>query len=420
MKESLDLLCDQQCLTNPTALMTNNNPDLPFWEGFRVSHLERTSDATWITLLPNEDAPMVCSGCDANCWQVHETSWRIVRDLKMLGDPVWLRVRLRRVRCSECGTRTERVSWLDRHARITRRLADFVSLCCSMLPVSHVCKLEGLHWETVRRIERARLEDYVDALPEVQPTRLVMDEFALFKGHRYATVVLDADTRRVLWVCEGRSREAIRPFFNWLGPQRCAAIEAVAMDMNTAFDLEVQQHCRNARVVYDLFHVIAKYGREVIDRVRVDEANRLKQDRPMRRVVKRARWLLLRNRENVPPSQQTKLKDLLDANQALMTVYLMKTTLKELWEPTSAWQWRRAWKTWLSMADESGIEPLQRFARRLKGYWRGIVARVRWPMHTGQLEGINNKIKTIKRMAYGYRDSAFFFLKIKAAFPGNP
>jgi len=96
---------------------------------------------------------------------------------------------------------------------------------------------------------------------------------------------------------EGRSREAIRPFFEWLCPDRCANIEAVDMDMNTAFDLEVQQQCPKARVVYDLFHVIAKYGREVIDRVRVDEANRLRDDRRQRQVVKRSRWLLLRNRE---------------------------------------------------------------------------------------------------------------------------
>jgi transposase len=400
--------------------MSNNNLDLPFWEGFRVSHLDRKSGQTWITLVPEGVSSMTCSGCGAVCRQVHETGWRTIRDMPMLGDPVWLQVQLRRVRCATCGTRIERVQWLDRHARITRRLADFVGLWCEKLPVAHVCKLSGLHWETVRRIERERLEAQLAALPEARPTRLVMDEFALFKGHRYATVVLDADTRRVLWVGEGRSREAIRPFFEWLGPVRCAGIKAVAMDMNTAFDLEVQQQCPNARVIYDLFHVIAKYGREVIDRVRVDEANRLKQDRPMRRVVKRARWLLLRNRENVPEAQQTKLDELLAANQALMTVYIMKASLKDLWQADTVWQWRTAWRTWLRMAHDSQIEPLRKFAKKLKPYWRGIVARVRWPMHTGQLEGINNRIKVMKRMAYGYRDSAFFFLKIKTAFPGNP
>jgi transposase len=74
----------------------------------------------------------------------------------------------------------------------------------------------------------------------------------------------------------------------------------------------------------------------------------------------------------------------------------------------------------MAHAQQSRIPALIQFARRLSGYWRGIVSRVRWPMHTGQLEGINNKIKVIKRMAYGYRDSDYFFMKIKAAFPGNP
>lgn len=399
--------------------MANHNLELPFWEGFSVTYINRRPDGVWIDLEPDGSGP-VCSRCGIRYTNVHGTYQRLVRDMPMLGQPVWLRVQLRRVRCLNCGTCTEAVSWLDRHARVSKRLAEFVGLWCEKLPVAHVCKLTGLHWETVRRIERLYLERRLAALPRSEPVRLAMDEFALFKGHRYATVVLDADTRQVLWVGEGRSRADIRPFFEWLGKERCARIEAVAMDMNTAFDLEVQAHCPQARVVYDLFHVIAKYGREVIDRVRVDEANRLKDDRPMRRIVKRARWLLLRNRDNVPAAQQPKLDELLAANQALMTTYVMKASLKDLWQPMTAWQWRAAWKNWLTMARTSNIDPLKRFANKLAPYWRGILARVRWPLHTGQLEGINNRIKVMKRMAYGYRDSEFFFLKIKAAFHGNP
>ena len=127
-----------------------------------------------------------------------------------------------------------------------------------------------------------------------------MDEFALFKGHRYATVVMDADTQQVLWVGEGRSRAAFRPFFVWLGAEGCAAIQSVAMDMNTALDLEVRHHCPQAEVVYDLFHVVAKYGREVIDRVRVDQANQLRDNPKSRQVIKRSCWLLLRTQKTCP------------------------------------------------------------------------------------------------------------------------
>ena len=161
--------------------------------------------------------------------------------------------------------------------------------------------------------------------------RLVMDEFALHKGHRYATVALDAERMRVLWVGAGNSREAIRPFFELLGEQGCQRIEAVAMDMNTAMDLEVRQQCPNAEVVYDLFHVVARFGREVVDRVRVDQANTLRAEPKARQVIKRSRWLLLRNRDNLKAEQAVKLKELLAANQPLATVYLLKTELKEIW-----------------------------------------------------------------------------------------
>tara|TARA_Y100001973_G_C5169932_1_gene318428 strand:+ start:302 stop:1321 length:1020 start_codon:yes stop_codon:yes gene_type:complete len=337
----------------------------------------------------------------------------------MFGQPVILDLTLYRLDCAGCGRHLQFVPWLDRHARLTHRLAQAAAECCARMPVAHVADMFGLHWSTVRRLDLQRLQALVASLPAAQPRRLIMDEFALFKGHRYASVILDADTRRVLYVAQDRTRRAIRPFFEQLGPEGCARIEAVAMDMNTAFDLEVRAQCPRARVVYDLFHVIAKYGREVISRVRVDAANQLRHDRPARRVVKQAHWLLLRNPASLNEREQVRLDEVLQANQPIMTAHVMKESLRSLWTAPDAWEWRRRWQQWHAHAAESGIPALMRFASALKPYWRGILARVRWPMHTGQLEGINNKIKVIKRMAYGYRDTDYFFLKIKAAFPGH-
>ena len=155
--------------------------------------------------------------------------------------------------------------------------------------------------------------------------------------------------------------------------------------------------------------------------MRVDEANRLRHALRARREVKQARWLLLRNPENLKGEPwRVRLRELLDANRALMTIHVMKAGLKALWEATSPWAWRRAWTEWLAQARERAIPALSRFADRLAAYWRDVLAHTRWPMHTGQLEGINNKIKVMKRMAYGYRNSEYLFLKIRAAFPGNP
>ena len=102
-----------------------------------------------------------------------------------------------------------------------------------------------------------------------------------------------------------------------------------------------------------------------------------------------------------------------------MTTYVLKDDLKQLWEYRYPKAARRFWKQWYGRAIRSRVEPLKKFALKLKEYVEGIVAHCRWPLHTSLLEGINNKIKVIKRMAYGFRDDEYFFLKIRAAFPGN-
>ena len=400
--------------------MTKDTSWLPFWEGFCVADVHVGEDQVRFELRPLTDAGTMCGRCHAPVGAVHERVRRRIRDLPMLGRAVVLDVQLLRLACERCGQCLQHVPWLERHSRLTRRMADAVAQLCALMPLKHVAELFNLHWSTVHELDRRRLQAIVQALPAASPTRLIMDEFALFKGHRYASVILDADTGRVLHVAEGRTRASVRPFFEALGPQGCARIEAVAMDMNSAFDLEVRHFCARARVVYDLFHVVAKYAREVVSRVRVDTANELRRDKPARRIVKQAHWLLLRNRDNLDPAQRVRLADVLEANQSLLTVYLMKESLKGLWTAATAWEWRRRWREWHADAAESNIASLKLFAKNLRHYWRGIVSRVRWPMHTGRLEGINNRIKVIKRMAYGYRDTNFFFLKIRASFPGNP
>jgi len=173
--------------------------------------------------------------------------------------------------------------------------------------------------------------------------------------------------------------------------------------------------------VYDLFHVVAKYGREVIDRVRVDEAYRVRHDHAARKVIKGARWLLLRNRENVQKTEdRVRLQELLRANRRLATVYVLKDDLKHVWQYTYPGAATRFFNDWYHRAVRSRIQPLKVFAQKLKAKLRGILSHCRYPLHTSMLEGINNKIKVIKRMGYGYRDDGYFFLKVMAAFPRNP
>jgi transposase len=392
------------------------------WVGYGVSNWrhEQRGGRRWLILElePQAGAVRRCSGCGEQVSAIHDRTVRRIRDLPVFDDSVELQVPRLRLACVRCGPRLEQLDWLDPHARVTRRLAESVARLCAVTSILQAARWFGLAWKTVKRIDFRHLERTLGPIDLAGVTVIAMDEFAIQKGHRYATVVVEPARRRVLWVGRGRSRAEVRPFFQLLGPEGCQRLRAVAMDMNTAYDLEVKQHCPNAEVVYDLFHVVAKYGREVIDRVRVDEANRLRDDKPARRVVKTSRWLLLRNRENVPPEQGVRLDELLAANSALLTVYLLKDDLKRLWRYRHAGWAKRFWRDWKQRALDSGLEPLKVFVRRLEPYLPGILAHCRWPLGTNLVEGINNKIKVIKRMAYGYRDDAYFFLKIRAAFPG--
>ncbi len=398
----------------------NANPLCLFWEGFRLESYAQIDDQSLlIRLQPADDCLPRCSGCNEKTSAIHDTHIRRLRERDLFQYRVWLEVPVRRVRCPTCGPKLEDISWLSGRQRLTAGMINWVESLVRLMPVQHVAAQLSLHWHTVKAIDHQRLKKEVQEPDKSQLRRLIMDEFALFKGHRYATVVVDADTQQVLWVGEGRSRVAVRPFFEWLGPEACSRIEAVAMDMNTAMDLEVQHHCPQARVVYDLFHVVAKFGREVVDRVRVDQANQLRHDKPARQVVKQSRWLLLRNKGKLKKEQAMKLDELLQANQPLMTVYVLKEQLKALWFAPSETEAKQRWKDWLNLAMSSGLVPLQQFAKRLKGYVDGIIASSVYRMNTSVLEGMNNKIKVLKRMAYGYRDKDYFFLKIKAAFPAK-
>ena len=392
------------------------------WEGYVVTedwNEVRAGQSVWVIRLePIRGHRRCCSGCGAFSAAIHDLEVRRVRDLPLFEHRVELLVPRVRVACPQCGPKLERLSWLDPYARVTRRLGESVGRLCEVMAIRHVARFFGLDWKTVKDLDRTRLERSLGPVDLDGIEVIALDEFAIQKGHRYATVIVEPTRKRVLWVGRGRGREDVRPFFELLGAERCRRLRAAVMDMSAGYEREVRRHCPNAAVVFDLFHVVAKYGREVIDRVRVDRANELRGDRRGRRVVKGARWLLLKNRDSLRPGEDVELEELLAANRDLFVVYVLRDALKDLWSYRHAGYAARAWRSWYRKALRSGIEPLIRFARRLRPYLPGILAHCRWPLGTNLVEGINNKIKVIKRMAYGFRDDAYFFLKIRAAFPG--
>jgi transposase len=410
------------------------------WEGFEIAsiatedHLEPDAlglpaPRVVIELRAKSGGVKRCSRCGEIVVEIHDTTTRRIRDLPLGEWDTWLVVPRARLQCPRCGPTVEAVPWLDRYQRMTKRLAEKIARLAQVTSIQATAAWFRVSWDTVKQIDQRALTARLGPIDAHWDTVrvLAVDEFALRRGHRYATVVLDPRAKRVLWIARGRDEDALREFFTALGPARCAQIEAVAVDMWAPYAAQVRAHCPQAHLVYDLFHVVAKYGHEVIDRVRVDETNRIARAagpgtvREKRRVIKGARWLLLRNRATIARHQdRVRLRELLRANRALFIVYVLKDDLKHLWRyryPAAA---RRFWRDWRRRALASQLPPLQKFVRVLERHLDGIISHCRYPLHTGILEGVNNKIKVLKRIAYGFRDDAYFFLKIRAAFPGIP
>lgn len=358
-----------------------------------------------------------CSGCAEAAEPVHSYHVRRVRDLDLAHVRIELDIPHRKVRCARCGIRAERHDFLEPFRRSTVRFEQAVADLCRYLPVKQVAEHFGLSWHTVKEIDKRRLIEEVGT-PCYDGLRLLaIDEISVHKGHRYMTSVMDFETGRIVWMGQDRSTRTLLRFFDELSAEQIASVEAIALDMAGGYRTAIERACPHAALVTDLFHVVARYGREVVDRVRLDESR--KQSEAGRRYIKGSRYLLLKNEENLTPRQKERLDELLAVNQRLHTVYVLKDQLKAIFDYRHPGWARRALRNWCELAESSGLPPLQRFARSLLANEEAIVNHARFPIHTGRLEGAHNRMKVIKRQAYGFRDDAYFILKVKAAFPGR-
>ena len=367
-----------------------------------------------IRLQAEEGAWPVCSECGQVSFLIHSYGRRRVRDLNLAHAQVWLDVPQRKVRCATCGVRVEALTFVDPHRRFTKRFERAVADLCRVLPIEHVAAHYGLSWHTVKEIDRRRLQSEVGTPCYEGLQRLAIDEIAVRKGHQYMTIVLDLVCGRIVWVGEGRSEATLSDFFSELTEAQRENIQAVAVDMSPPFRKGLKIWCPNAAMVFDFFHVVAKYGREVIDVIRTQQVRH--HTGAARKFIKGSRYLLLRNAQDLDADQRSQLLALLDVNQPLAIAYMLKDQLKQIWTYKIEGWAQRAVLQWAALAFDSGLQPLIRFAKGLLRHVDGILNHCTYPIHTGRLEGINNKIKVIKRQAYGYRDQEYFKLKIKAAF----
>ncbi len=319
-----------------------------------------------------------------------------------------------RVECHDCGAlRQVEIAFAKPQRRYIRAFGRYVLDLLESMTCEDVAKHLGVSWGMIREIEKEHLKRHYakPRLKDVQ--RIAIDEIAVRKGQKYLTVVLDLDSGRVIFVGDGRGRDSLLPFWRRLRRSR-ARIKAVATDMSTAYIAAVQKALPEAIFVFDRFHLIKLFNHKLTALRR--RLHRQLKDSDQRASLKGVRWLLLKRREHLDPekSEPERLARALELNADLAAAYFLKEELSEIWEQDDYDTAEGILLDWIKYAESLQIKELTDFAKTLRRHAMGILAYYDCEITTGPLEGLNNKIKTMKRNAYGFRDMDYFKLKILA------
>ena len=420
-------------------------------QGYKTTHIgispdEKSSVLFFESQVKTKDVH--CPFCGNEVY-MHETY-----DTYLCDVPVWPGVMHRlqfyghRYKCKKCGkTFTEDIPFVYPGTRITERAANQIKgFLKHKVSIRAIQEMTGIHWDTIRKIQTEYMKEKIAERKAdleasgYKPKFLAVDEFAIHKGHRYATCVMDLETGDVLWVGKGRTLSDFSKFFEEINPDTLSKVIAVAMDMNASYHKLVQKHIPQAEIVYDRYHMQAQYGKEVLGVVRLEEARKhskisqeilseisdetdkttkkelqkqAKSEKQEYSKLKKSRWTLLMNRDNLSEARSQCLKEILQDHHDLAVCYAMKEEMCDLFRLTDRTVAEDRWTAWFHAAKSSGIPALVKFAELKEKRLPGLIAHAQFPISTGKLEGFNNKIKVAKRIGYGYRDDSFFFLLVR-------
>lgn len=338
---------------------------------------------------------------------------RRLRTLPIGKHTVWLAVHVSRLFCRDCSVlRQAALSLSLPKKQWTKQLGRYIVEMLRCMTVEDIARHLGMSWVTVRDIHVWALQKRFPRKHLRRLRCLGIDEIAVKKGHRYLTIIVDLESGEVVHVTEGRSIASVEPFFKRLR-RSGARIEAIAMDMWPAFISVVEKWLPASAIVFDRYHVIAEYNR-MLDVLRRAEAAAAQKEEKY--VYKGVRYLLLKGQEKIEDgsSARKRLDHLLEINTTLHAAYVLKEELRSLWSCSDRSTAEAYLLEWFAKAWSSGVALVKSFANKIATHWKGILNYFDHPITTGPVEGINNKIKVLKRMAYGFRNLEYFKLRIYA------
>jgi transposase len=381
--------------------------------GYRQQRIDFEEGVVRFVITQDPDT-LCCSNCGAETVTRAGLVVRQFRTLPIGSKPVWIELAVPRLWCWSCGkTRQARIGFAEPQVSYTRSFERYALELSSHMTIQAVARHLGVSWDVIKDIQKRYLHRRFARIPLQDLRQIAIDEISIGRGQRYLTVVLDLETGAVVFIGDGKGVDSLKKL--WPRLRRAGAkIQAVATDMSPAYALAVAQNLPGAVHVLDRFHVVKLLNDQLAELRR--EVQRSVEKVEDKRLLKGTLWLLLKNPENLDPqrNEPQRLEEALRINRPLATAYYMKEDLRQFWQQTRKLKAERFLDGWIARAKASGVAMLKKFAKTLQRHRAGLLAWYDYPISTGPLEGTNNKIRTMQRQAYGYRDQEFFRLKIFA------
>jgi transposase len=399
--------------------MRNNNiRGLLKIPGYRIKEvIEKTETEIHIQLEPYKRHFGICSGCGRRHQSLHSVRETVAEDLRLGCCRVFLHIPKRRYRCSVDGRiHTETIEWIELGARVTKAFGREVNRLTSITTNQEAGWFLGLNDEKVYRIDKAMLERLykVKLIPTPVSTNISVDEVAWKKHHRYLTNVVDVDQKVVTWNDKGRKAEVLNRYYESLGKENCEKIKTVALDGARTYISSTTDYAVNALIVLDRFHATQKANKALED-VRREELSKARENKDEELIALtncKQRFILLKNRNRLTDKQSSTLQRLCEINQPIYKAMLLKESFVGIYELKDEDEAIHHIYGWIDEALQSGLPSFIEIAWSLVDKIEFVLNWFRDKRSSAISEGFNNKIKRLKRMAYGYKDIEYFKLKI--------
>jgi len=382
------------------------------WPGYRVYRHEIDEHGKTLKLWVRRkrgNRKLVCSGCGRKLTEACDIYQREVRDLPWSEYRATVVIELYRVRCPDCGVKTEKILQLPSKAPFSKRFEEAVGLACESAAGRRVAQQFGLAASTVRAIDLRYLERWAAARRKPALRQMGVDEIHLGKKQKFLTVVSNLETGEPLWFGRERKKETLDEFFEkQLSSFQRSAIRAAGVDMWEPYRQSLEQWVPRCRIVYDKFHIMQHAG-AAVDEVR--RAEFFRKGGAAREVVKGKRWLLLSRWVHLNTHKKRQLNELFALNRRVMKAYLLKESLDRLWSYTYEGAMLRYLKSWIDQLRWQRLKPMEKLARMLLDHLDGILNYCRIKIPLGVVEAVNGNIKALLRRGRGYRDLNYLLLK---------